>query len=410
VASGKGLSKWIRGEYGTGKTFAARYLCARARERNFATSEVQISINDTPLHHLETVYRRLIERRRDRLRRPQRVPGDRRGLALQDRRRGHAPARHHRGGPRLRRRDEQRLEDKLAEMSRSATPPSPRCSAPTTARPTRVTSPPPRACSPGSPGSPTPTARSSARRHQGQGRRPGVADLPRRSAPAPAPVRLRRPGRRARRGRDHPADERADPREVAQRPAPAHGHARQGGAARALSGHHRHPRLLRGLQGPQGRSRRSTSACTSTSATTRRSTTSARPRCACCRSREDRLLTVGRRVRDLYPAKNAARVAERVDDASSVPSSPRSPTGFGGKVSLAPRLFLRELIDVLDRVDLHERYDPVTHYKLELDDGKLTPEELAAKHGRPSKLPRSRGGARSPREPTPPAKPRRLDG
>ena len=40
----------------------ARYLCAKARERRFATSEVQISINDTPLHHLETVYRRLIER------------------------------------------------------------------------------------------------------------------------------------------------------------------------------------------------------------------------------------------------------------------------------------------------------------------------------------------------------------
>ena len=61
VAGGKGLSKWIRGEYGTGKTFAARYLCAHARQNRFATSEVQISINDTPLHHLEAVYRRLIE-------------------------------------------------------------------------------------------------------------------------------------------------------------------------------------------------------------------------------------------------------------------------------------------------------------------------------------------------------------
>jgi hypothetical protein len=56
--------------------------------------------------------------------------------------------------------------------------------------------------------------------------------------------------------------------------------------------------------------------------------------------------------------------------------------GFGGKVSLAPRLFLRELIDVMDRVDIHEDYDPATHYRLELEDGKLTPEELAAKHGR----------------------------
>src|SRR5688572_28118784 len=62
VATGKGTAKWLRGEYGSGKTFATRLLCARARDRGFATSEVQISINDTPLHHLETVYRRLIEK------------------------------------------------------------------------------------------------------------------------------------------------------------------------------------------------------------------------------------------------------------------------------------------------------------------------------------------------------------
>ncbi len=55
VAAGKGIAKWVRGEYGSGKTFATRLLCAKARARGFATSEVQISINDTPLHHLETV-------------------------------------------------------------------------------------------------------------------------------------------------------------------------------------------------------------------------------------------------------------------------------------------------------------------------------------------------------------------
>src|SRR5690606_37236070 len=53
---------WVRGEYGSGKTFATRLLCARARQKQFATAEVQISITDTPLHHLETVYRRLVER------------------------------------------------------------------------------------------------------------------------------------------------------------------------------------------------------------------------------------------------------------------------------------------------------------------------------------------------------------
>jgi len=59
---GHGRVKWIRGAYGSGKTFATRLLAARARAKGFATSEVQISINDTPLHRLETVYRRLMER------------------------------------------------------------------------------------------------------------------------------------------------------------------------------------------------------------------------------------------------------------------------------------------------------------------------------------------------------------
>lgn len=56
VAAGKGLSKWIRGEYGTGKTFAARYLCTKARERKFASSEVQISVRRNR-HHGKAVFR-----------------------------------------------------------------------------------------------------------------------------------------------------------------------------------------------------------------------------------------------------------------------------------------------------------------------------------------------------------------
>jgi hypothetical protein len=62
VAEGHGLSKWLRGDYGSGKTFTARHLAAVARSMGFATSEVQVSVNDTPLHRLETVYRRLMER------------------------------------------------------------------------------------------------------------------------------------------------------------------------------------------------------------------------------------------------------------------------------------------------------------------------------------------------------------
>jgi P-loop Domain of unknown function (DUF2791) len=62
VASGGSVFKAVRGEYGCGKTFFARWLADRARRMGFASSEVQISESETPLHRLETVYRRLNER------------------------------------------------------------------------------------------------------------------------------------------------------------------------------------------------------------------------------------------------------------------------------------------------------------------------------------------------------------
>lgn len=54
--------KAVRGEYGCGKTFFSRWLQQEARVLNFATAEVQISETETPLHKLETVYRRMLER------------------------------------------------------------------------------------------------------------------------------------------------------------------------------------------------------------------------------------------------------------------------------------------------------------------------------------------------------------
>ncbi|MFD9051488.1 BREX system ATP-binding protein BrxD [Streptomyces zaomyceticus] len=62
VASGASVFKAVRGEYGSGKTFFTRWLGERAKQRNFAVSEIQISETETPLHKLETVYRRLTER------------------------------------------------------------------------------------------------------------------------------------------------------------------------------------------------------------------------------------------------------------------------------------------------------------------------------------------------------------
>lgn len=62
VSGGRGLFKAVRGEYGSGKTFFARWLQERALAQHFAVTEVQVSEAETPLHRLETVYRRLVER------------------------------------------------------------------------------------------------------------------------------------------------------------------------------------------------------------------------------------------------------------------------------------------------------------------------------------------------------------
>ncbi len=62
VARGGAAFHAVRGEYGSGKTFFARWLAERAKRAGLATAEIQISETETPLHRLETVYRRLTER------------------------------------------------------------------------------------------------------------------------------------------------------------------------------------------------------------------------------------------------------------------------------------------------------------------------------------------------------------
>lgn len=61
VTESGGVFKAVRGEYGSGKTFFARWLTETAKQRGFATAEVQISETETPLHKLETIYRRITE-------------------------------------------------------------------------------------------------------------------------------------------------------------------------------------------------------------------------------------------------------------------------------------------------------------------------------------------------------------
>jgi hypothetical protein len=62
VTQGSAVFKAVRGEYGSGKTFFSRWLQERAKKRGLAAAEVQIAETETPLHRLDTVYRRLTER------------------------------------------------------------------------------------------------------------------------------------------------------------------------------------------------------------------------------------------------------------------------------------------------------------------------------------------------------------
>ena len=381
VSGGKGLSKWIRGEYGTGKTFAARYLCARARQRRFATSEVQISINDTPLHHLEAVYRRLIERLETAADGPNAFQaivegwlyqvGDEvtrlRGISEDDP--GFADA------------TEQRLEDKLADLSKRN---------PAYAQVLRAYH---RATHEGDfataqgllawlAGQPH-TDRSVLKAAGTKGKVDGQASLTflagllqllRQSGYGGLVVVLdevetvQRMNAQTREKSLNALRQLMDMLAKEELP----------GLYLVVTGTRDFFEGYKGLKalaplyqrvqvnfGDDGRFDNLRA-----------------PQVRLLPFTDERLLTVGTRIRDLYPAKNADRVAQRIDDRFLRALVSQVTAGFGGKVSLAPRLFLRELIDVMDRVDIHEDYDPATHYRLELEDGKLTPEELAAKHGR----------------------------
>jgi len=94
---------------------------------------------------------------------------------------------------------------------------------------------------------------------------------------------------------------------------------------------------------------------------------------------EAKLVEVGRKVRDLYPTKFPERILARVND-GVVAGLAREVAGkLGGKVGVAPRLFLKKLVgDVLDRVEEHADFDPTTHYRLSLTPSELTAVEAEA--------------------------------
>jgi hypothetical protein len=94
---------------------------------------------------------------------------------------------------------------------------------------------------------------------------------------------------------------------------------------------------------------------------------------------EQRLVEVGRKVRDLYPASDPARVAAKVGDEVVQALAKKVAGKLGGKVGIAPRLFLKKLVgEVLDRVDEHPAFDPRRDYDLELSAAEMNVDERSA--------------------------------
>lgn len=98
----------------------------------------------------------------------------------------------------------------------------------------------------------------------------------------------------------------------------------------------------------------------------------------------ERLLLVAERVRELYPAQDAARLQSRVSAAFASKMADAVTGGFGGHVDVVPRLFLREFVNVLDLVDQRPDYDPQASWQFDPANSRqleLRPEEEVALMG-----------------------------
>jgi hypothetical protein len=90
------------------------------------------------------------------------------------------------------------------------------------------------------------------------------------------------------------------------------------------------------------------------------------------------LVEVGQRVRDIFVAGSAdsARVAAQAND-ELIATLADSLTGeLGGKVGIAPRLFLKKWVaDILDRIETYPQFDPRKDYRLTVRSEEMTAQE-----------------------------------
>ena len=381
AVSGGSVFKAVRGEYGAGKTFFTRWLAERAKRLGLATAEVQISETETPLHRLETVYRRIC----DSLATPQFPPSALRPvldawiytleedvLAAGQIAETDAAA--------LDTAVADLMERRLGEIARSA---------PTFAAAVR--------------GYRTATAGGDLRTAEGLaawiGGQPNVAAAVRRAAGVKGELDhfgalgFLQGLLAVLRGCGHPGllvvlDEvetlqrmRSDVRDKAlnalrQLLDEVDG-GRFPGLYLVITGT---PAFFDGTQGAQRLPPLAQRLAPDFSTDARFDN----PRAVQLRLpgfSADGLRELGRRVRDVYTAgaSAGARVAAVVDDGYIDLLAQRVTGVLGGKVGVAPRIFLKKLVaDVLDRVDLHPDFDPRRDYPVTLVAGELTDVERNA--------------------------------
>lgn len=97
----------------------------------------------------------------------------------------------------------------------------------------------------------------------------------------------------------------------------------------------------------------------------------------------NRLVEVGLKVRDLYVAGSPAgdRILAFADDSFIADLADAVAGALGGRVGVAPRQFLRTLVDVLDRIELHPSFDPRADYSVSIPESSMSESERAAAHG-----------------------------
>jgi hypothetical protein len=95
----------------------------------------------------------------------------------------------------------------------------------------------------------------------------------------------------------------------------------------------------------------------------------------------DRLIEVGKNIRGIFVARSdeGERVAAIVDDGLLGDLAATVTGKLGGKVGVAPRIFLKKLVsEVLDRVDQFPDFHPRRDYELSISASELTRDEQRA--------------------------------